>query len=302
MQSIQNEMSKINSKNYERELRKEYALAKNNLDFQDLLIKLKVKDDIAMHYTSKLENTVLELNNCKTCRSLLECKNKVSGFVDYPKLVEDRLEFSYVACKYKKEAIKNENKNITYFEIPYLIKQARMKDIDLKDKNRLHVVKWLKKFYDEYENNPHQKGLYLYGSFGSGKTFLVASLLNELSFKGKKITIVYLPDFLLSLKSFGDDYLEKINEVKKSDLILLDDIGAQTNSVWSRDEILGSILQYRMDNQLPTFFTSNYKIEDLENKLSISKGQEEKISARRIIERIKQLTDQVELVSENRRK
>ena len=89
MQSIQNEMSKINSKNYERELRKEYALAKNNLDFQDLLIKLKIKDEIAMHYTSKLENTILELNNCKTCRSLLECKNKVSGFVDYPFYIEE---------------------------------------------------------------------------------------------------------------------------------------------------------------------------------------------------------------------
>ena len=57
-----------------------------------------------------------------------------------------------------------------------------------------------------------------------------------------------------------------------------------------------------MDNKLPTFFTSNLTIKELENHFIINKSSEEQIKARRIVERIKQLTDTEELISENRRK
>ena len=70
---------------------------------------------------------------------------------------------------------------------------------------------------------------------------------------------------------------------------------------WARDEILGSILQYRMDFNLPTFFTSNLTIDELETHLSIVKNNIDKVKARRIIERIKQLTTDIELISKNRR-
>lgn len=57
-----------------------------------------------------------------------------------------------------------------------------------------------------------------------------------------------------------------------------------------------------MDNKLPTFFTSNLNINELENHFTIKKDTEELIKSKRIMERIKQLTDDLELVSENRRK
>ena len=85
------------------------------------------------------------------------------------------------------------------------------------------------------------------------------------------------------------------------DILLIDDIGAENVTSWGRDEILGTILQYRMNNKLTTFFTSNLTIDELEQHLSITKDSEDKVKARRIIERIKQLTDDIELVSINRR-
>ena len=57
-----------------------------------------------------------------------------------------------------------------------------------------------------------------------------------------------------------------------------------------------------MENHLPTFFTSNLTIEELEKSLSITSSGVDKIKAKRIIERIKQLTTQEELISKNRRK
>ena len=56
-----------------------------------------------------------------------------------------------------------------------------------------------------------------------------------------------------------------------------------------------------MDNHLPTFFTSNLTLEELETSLATTSSGVDKLKARRIIERIKQLTVQLELVSKNRR-
>ena len=89
--------------------------------------------------------------------------------------------------------------------------------------------------------------------------------------------------------------------LKNVDILLIDDIGAENVTAWGRDEILGTILQYRMNNKLSTFFTSNLTLEELEVHLSLSKNSEDKVKARRIIERIKELTEDLELVSINRR-
>ena len=94
---------------------------------------------------------------------------------------------------------------------------------------------------------------------------------------------------------------DKVNYLKNVDILLIDDIGAENVTAWGIDEILGTILQYRMNNKLSTFFTSNLTLEELEVHLSISKNSEDKVKARRIIERIKELTEDLELVSINRR-
>ena len=178
-----------------------------------------------------------------------------------------------------------------------------MSEIDINDKKRVELIKWLKNFYDEYPNS--KKGLYLHGSFGSGKTYLVAALLNELAKKNYKTVIMYYPEMLSRLKSTFDSTVESYNEVfdkiKTCDILLIDDIGAETVTNWSRDEILGTILQYRMEHELSTFLTSNLTIEELETHLSLVKNNMDKVKARRIIERIKQLTTDMELISVNRR-
>ena len=162
-------------------------------------------------------------------------------------------------------------------------------------------------------NNEFVKGLYLSGSFGSGKSYILSALLNELSNKGFKTIIVHYPSLLKKLLSthrshtiiffiFNEfNYSEVLDEIMESEILLIDDIGAENNTPWSRDEVLGTILQYRMDNNLTTFFTSNFTIDELESILSeTSKGIDE-IKARRIIERIRYLTTEEKLISKNKR-
>lgn len=296
-------MDKLNlqtKKSLNSELESSFCEAKNDSQFCKLCNSLKVDKKILKQNTSKLLDTVAELTKCSECKGLFECHNKVEGHVCYPSVYCDKLEFSYAPCKYQKE---NDNYLASKMTSGKEIENARMKDIDIEDKNRIKVIKWLKQFYDNYQKGNSLKGLYLNGSFGSGKTFLIAALFNELKITKKaSVEIAYLPEILRTLKDDWNLLNSKINYYQNVDLLLIDDIGAEKVSEWGRDEVLGTILQSRMNNKMTTFFTSNLSLKELESHLALSKNSEDYVKARRIIERIKQLTEPLELISENRRK
>jgi len=279
----------------------------NNKTFKKVVDSLKLPHKELMKYTTKLEDTAKELDNCKNCPNILNCKNSVQGYVYYPNIENDTLVFSYVPCKYKKSLDKQNEykKNIYTYDIPREIEEASMKNIDTDDPNRFETIKWIKKFIDDYKKGIYKKGLYLTGNFGCGKTYLLSAMLNELAKSNHKVAIIYYPDFLRRIKeSFNSDtdYDSLINTIQKVELLLIDDIGAETTTPWARDEILGTILQYRMQEKLPTFFTSNLSLKELEEHLSVSSKGIEKVKARRIIERIKQLTEEITMISVNKRK
>jgi primosomal protein DnaI len=281
-------------------LKHSFMDACSDKSFKDYVDSLNINYDILMKYTSRLGEAYLEKSNCATCKGLGFCKNKVRGYKLSPSLSGKIINFSYLVCpKLEKELEDNKYlDNVSLYMIPEELKKANFKDIYKDDKNRIPIIKYFKDFMDKKES----KGLYLSGSFGSGKTYLICALFNELAKKGVKSSVIYYPEFLRSLKAgFGTDYNERYEYIKKVPLLLLDDIGAEAESNWSRDEILGPILQYRMDQNIPTFFTSNLSLKELEEVLAITNSGVDKVKARRIIERIKQLTNSLELISKNRR-
>ncbi len=290
-------MSRMNDVDFKK-LKESYQKASEDIQFRRLVKTIKVSDDIAMKYTSSLETTVSELNNCSKCKGLIYCKNRLEGFIQYPENHDNQIIFSYAPCKFKKAAIKEEKNRISRDKD---ILNASMKDID-KDKERIEVIKWLKKFYDSYDKNGNHKGLYLHGNFGCGKTFLISALFNELSKKRISSEIVYFPELLRDIKSDFDTYGDRMEYLEDVDLLLIDDIGAEKVTEWSRDEILGTILQKRMNNYKTTFFTSNLGLEGLENHLRMNNYSDDEVKAKRIIERVKQLCDVIELQGENKRK
>lgn len=300
MQNINNIISKEDNLS----LVHSFQDACSNKEFKEYVYNLDAKEETLMKYTTRLEEAFEECKNCAVCKNLETCKNKVQGYAYTPIAKEKTIEFSYVICKKQQEEEKRTSyqTNLELFDMPKDIKNATFKDMFKDDKARVPIVKYFKEFIDNYDKEDKPKGVYLTGSFGSGKTYLVAALFNEMAKKGIKSALVYYPEFLRSLKaSFETNYKEQFTYIKKVPLLLFDDIGAENCSNWSRDEVLGPILQYRMENHLPTFFTSNLTIEELENSLAMTSSGVDKVKARRIIERIKQLTISLELISKNRR-
>ena len=200
----------------------------------------------------------------------------------------------------KEAAIKNRLKLIN---LPDTLKKASLAQVDLDDLGRLPVFEKLLAFVEQYPTI--RKGLYLYGDFGVGKSFMVAALAHDLSEKrGVSSTLLHYPSFVIDAKNaIGDGNVKTlVDEIKLSEVLILDDIGAEQSTAWVRDEILQVILQYRMQENLPTFFTSNFNFEDLEQHFAkVKKGDNETWEARRVMERIRYLAEETRLEGVNRR-
>ena len=303
MKSVMDEMNDYGFNGHD-EVLKNFNEAMENECFSELVSKLKLPSDKLMKYTTSLEECSINYDTCRKCKGLIHCPFKLCGYSYLPRVVDSRLEFDYQPCKYKVKDIKKNSyqDNVYLFDLPKDIKEACIDNIYSNDSNRYNAILWINKFLGDYRKGKVSKGLYLYGNFGSGKTYLVSALFNELARDGVKSAIIFWPEFLRDLKaSFSSDFKEKYDFVKSVPLLLIDDIGAEATTTWGRDEIFCPLVQYRMQEHLPTFFTSNLDLKSLEEHFSVSKGNVDHIKARRIIERINQLTDQVEMVSKNLR-
>ncbi len=281
----------------------------NDETFRSIVNKLKIDQKELYKHTSSIENSTIELEHCMKCKGLEECKNEVNGYCNLPEVDGESITFSYKACRYKKKDIERNKykENLNLFDMPKVLQEAKIKDIYTDDNSRTEAIKYILKYLENYKKE-EMKGLYLHGNFGTGKTYLIAALFNELAKKGEKSAIIYFPEFLRTLKaSFKNSdpeeatFSTKYEYIKTVPFLLIDDIGAENVTAWGRDEILGTLLQYRANENLPTFFTSNLNIEELENNLAVTKDKSDKVKARRIIERVKLLTNDIEIIGKNRR-
>lgn len=305
MKTIKDTLNETKFQNRIRDnLKKNYYNAMEDPVFAKLVSSLKMDEKELYNYTSRIEDCASEYRNCQKCKNLLNCKNKITGYVHIPENIEGNLEFNYVACKYQKRHQKEYSylDNMTLVGLPKEMLEARMKDVYLKDKNRFEAITKIKDFIQDYRNKKEVKGLYLYGSFGCGKTYLISAMMNELAKDGIKSAMIFWPEFLRYLKgSFGSTFNEKFEQIQKAPLLLIDDLGAEVVTPWARDEVLGPILQYRMLEGLPTFFTTNLSMEDMEQHLSMTNNNVDVVKARRIMERIRQVACEVTIISKNLR-
>lgn len=282
----------------------------NNPDVRAFLTEHReeLTNDMVEKSLMKLYEYSTQSKECRNCASLDTCANIMKGY--HPELVIRRnvIEIQYDRCPRQvmyDEKRKNE-KLIQSMHFPKDLLHVTFENIDF-DKNtpgRQVALEKAASFVAGYVAGIKQKGLYLYGQFGVGKSFLLGAIANELAAQKIPSMIVYVPELFRELKnSIADSTLnEKLETLKKQPVLMLDDIGAETMSSWTRDEVLGPILQYRMLENLPTFFTSNFEFHELEHHLTYTqRGEEEKMKARRIMERIKYLTDPIQIDGPNRR-
>ncbi|MFD1335237.1 primosomal protein DnaI [Oceanobacillus iheyensis] len=264
----------------------------------------ELTSDIIDKHLIKLYEYKSQSKQCDRCKSLGGCQNMIQGYSPVLEADNNDIRLSYEKCHKRLEEEQNEQqqKLIQSLYMPKEILQARISDV-IQDEHRSNALGKVLDFLEASKQELPKKGLYLYGSFGVGKTYLLGAIANELKKLEYSISLIYMPEFVREIKSsFKDDsFNEKVDFFKKADILMLDDMGAEMQSAWFRDEVLGSVLQYRMMEGLPVFITSNYDLDQLEQELSTTRNGVEQVKAGRIIERIKQVTTDVKLSGPNRR-
>ncbi|WP_100488831.1 primosomal protein DnaI [Sporolactobacillus pectinivorans] len=259
-------------------------------------------------HLSRLYQFTEEWEHCDHCPGLDHCPNMMAGY--RPLLLNDKgsLTLTFTPCPLllESEVRKRQSDLIRSYYVPKDILQATFKSIDKLERGRQLALKAAGDFVRSYLSKPEAaKGLYLCGQFGVGKTYLMGAIMNSLA-ESRHIAslIVYTPDFFREIKGAIQDNTvdKKLDVLKKVPVLILDDIGAETMTPWIRDEVLGSILQYRMMEHLPTLYTSNFNYDELEDHFSYSqKSGVENVKAKRLMERIRHFTTLVKMEGANRR-
>lgn len=254
---------------------------------------------------SKLYEFVQENNKLKNNQP-----TTIPGYTPVLVVNKGLIDISYVPTQETKDNMKKAKvlKRIHAVAMPKNIKNVTLDQFDLSENDyRMNAMRLVTDFIEEYTNTPKKwhQGMYLYGEFGVGKTFLMAAMANELAKNGFEVTLVHFPSFAVEMKSAISSNLvaDKLDAIKKTPVLILDDIGADSMSSWVRDDILGVILEYRMQNSLSTFFTSNFSMKQFEEEhLAVNnKGDVEPLKAKRIMQRVHYLAKEVGMFGQNRR-
>lgn len=214
------------------------------------------------------------------------------------------IDITYVPteAKLNSEAKKRAENRIELIDLPAKLRHVELENVDATPE-RDDVLDEVGIFLASFKKNKHTKGLYLTGDFGVGKTYILAGLTNSIARQGSRVVFLHVPSFIASLGShFQDNSLnDEIDRIASAPVLIFDDIGAETLSEWSRDDVLGVILQKRMDNVLPTFFSSNMTMDGLNKHFAKTRNSVDEVKARRLMERVRFLSKEVFVGGKNRR-
>ncbi|MBM7855602.1 DNA replication protein DnaC [Desulfohalotomaculum tongense] len=134
------------------------------------------------------------------------------------------------------------------------------------------TYKAAREFVDKFLQNRHTEGLLFTGPVGSGKTFLACAIANAVLEKGGQVLFVVVPDLLDKIRATYDIQHRELTEqsiidaAREIPLLILDDLGVHNYTQWTINKLY-SIINYRLNYQLPTVITTNLSVAELSEHL-----------------------------------
>lgn len=150
---------------------------------------------------------------------------------------------------------------------------AEMKDWNFENDNQQN--KSLTQLAHNYVNNfgkmkDNGYGLLLYGTTGTGKTFISACIVNDLIDKGYNCMMTNFNRISNALSGYREDKQEYIDNLNSYDLIVIDDLGIERNTEYMQ-EIVYSVIDARYRVRKPLIITTNLTGKQLRSQDDIFK-------------------------------
>ena len=137
------------------------------------------------------------------------------------------------------------------------------------------------------------KGLLLYGTVGTGKTYYAAAIANRLLDNGFTCLMTNFSRLTNTIQGMYEGKQEYIDSLNRYSLLVLDDLGAERKSEYMQEQVF-NIIDSRYRAGLPFIITSNLTADE------IKKPQD--IGYSRIYDRILERCFPVEVSGESRRR
>ena len=213
------------------------------------------------------------------------------------------IEIVYRPTKEKADEMKRQKikEHLKFYDSEIYIQDASLSSFEVFNEEREKAYQLAVDFIHHYKKDRYYPGLYIYGKYSTGKSYLLSAIAQELAQKNVGVLFIYTPDLVRSIKQGMNEgnLEERINQLKQADVLMMDDIGGENMSSWFRDEVLVPVLQYRLSAKLPVFMTSNFEYVQLVEALAVTKDEMNRVKAARLIQRIKDLMTYVKLTQEH---
>lgn len=273
-----------------------------NPDVQKFLSEHELPESFVEQFPFRIQKGINNLKRCEKCIGLNSCTQPKKGEVNvltYDGMLRLQPKLCHYAMSFKNE--RNHLKKYWINQMPEHLHTVSLKQIDKKNESADYL-----RALSEVTMNliDSQEGLFLYGAVGTGKTYLAACIANYYARKGNTVVFVQTPSWISRMKGMLNDpdgFERDLEMLKRADVVVLDDIGAESVTPWVRDELLFTVLNERMENHKLTYFTSNEDLKTLEDHFAYTSMGEEKMKAVRMMERVKKLSKPLEIKGKNRR-
>ena len=266
---------------------------------ESLFNDLVVKDFILKHDMTREEilngmNVFLEyLKDTKVSEDNKRESISTPGFVLKLSLVDREVKSYYVRLNEAPKVTK-----MKLYNVPKELVNASFADFELSTDERRKAYNYAKRFVNQFDNENRPKSMYIAGNFRSGKTYLASAIGNEIADRGHSVIEVFCPEISSILKESQFDnseysFNDYVDEMKKCDLLILDDFGGETVTPRIRDEAFLVVLNYRMIKNKAVIITSNAGINLIPDIMVKDNSAQEKFKATRIATRINEMCEQI---------
>lgn len=261
----------------------------------DFINKNEINDYIVENSLLTFQHVINDRKMCENCRGLQFCTKKLKGLVKVLEYGDEHITQTLVPCKYqevKQKLIKNYL--IRDFDDKFLHYRLAKDDIDtFRETIAMHM--------NRVVNGKELKGMYIFGKPGTGKSYLTICLANRLVENEKSVayvnarsSVALLRGYVINAKEEFEDFISKM---KNAEVLIIDDLGNEKITDWSRDSIFYDVLDYRLRNKkTKIIITSNYDLKELKELYKV----DNEVRAKRFINLIESVCDEFKLLGLNR--
>ena len=141
------------------------------------------------------------------------------------------------------------------------------------DKQNVKVTNAMLRYVEIFDDMKSKgKGLLLYGSVGTGKTFAACEVANALIDKGYTALVTSFARLTNTIQGMYDGKQEYIDGLNDFDLLVIDDLGAERKSEYMQ-EMVYNIIDSRYRSGLPMIITTNLTIDEITKPDSIGNSR-----------------------------